>query len=269
MNTTKQRLDGKTIVLTGGVGILGSLFSATFVEAGGTLVIVDLDEAACEAAAQDLAAKYDTPVHGFGVDVSDENSIKALMDKLDVQGLAPDVLVNAAATKSPNFFAPLEDFPLSDWNGVLDVNVTGVFLMIRALLPGMMERKSGNVINIGSIYGLLGPDNRIYEGSWYEDMGGAINTPMIYSASKGAVSAMTRYVATMFGGDGIRSNTLVPGGVFSGQNQTFEDKYSARVPLGRMGDKTEIASVLLFLASDASSYMNGQNVVVDGGLSAW
>jgi NAD(P)-dependent dehydrogenase (short-subunit alcohol dehydrogenase family) len=141
--------------------------------------------------------------------------------------------------------------------------------MCRAFIPEMADRGRGCVVNFGSIYGVLGPDFRIYEGSNYDAMGGAINTPLVYSASKGAVSAMTRHIATTYGAQGIRANTLIPGGVSSGQNTTFSEKYSARVPLNRMAEASDIANALVFLCSEGSAYMNGQDVLIDGGLSAW
>lgn len=266
---TLMRLDGKTVLLIGATGILGSVFSEYLLRAGAVLVIADLDGAVVAARVAELAQDHGERVHGFAVDIAHEPSMRALADQVAAAGLAVDVLINNAATKSPNFFKPLGDFPLKDWNHVMGVNVGGIFLALKTFLPGMIARGGGTVVNTGSIYGELGPDQRIYDGSWYEAMGGAINTPLVYSASKGAVSAITRYVATTFGDQGIRCNTLVPGGVFSGQNETFVAKYSARIPLGRMADKDEIARALLFLASSASSYVNGQELLVDGGLSAW
>ena len=262
-------LDGEVVVLTGGLGILGTAFSDALAAAGAHVVIADLDADACHARADSLASANGHPATGLRVDVSDPASVREFADALGALGLAPGVLINNAGAKSRNFFAPLERFPLEDWNAVMAVNVTGVYLMIQALLPGMLVRGRGTVINIGSIYGLRGPDQRIYDGSDYPEMGGAINTPLVYSASKGAVSAITRHIATTFGAQGIRANTLVPGGVHSGQNDTFVKNYSARTPANRMADKSEIASAMLFLASPASSYINGQDLVVDGGLSAW
>jgi NAD(P)-dependent dehydrogenase (short-subunit alcohol dehydrogenase family) len=262
-------LKNDVIVLTGGLGILGTEFSDTLAAAGAHVVIADLDGDACEQRASALSASTGAPATGLPVDVSDEASVSVFAEQLKTLELKPSALINNAATKSPDFFAPLEKFSLDDWNHVMAVNVGGVFLMTRALLPAMLERQAGNIINIGSIYGVRGPDQRIYEGSDYPEMGGAINTPFVYSASKGAVSAMTRYIATTFGNQGIRANTLVPGGVESGQNDTFVEKYASRTPANRMGRKSEIASALLFLASNASSYINGQDLNVDGGLSAW
>jgi len=262
-------LNEKVTLVTGGTGMLGSLYCRRLAECGATVLIADIDPVKCQELAQTINSTTSGKAFGVAVDLQDEqavihwaNNIKSSFDRLDV-------LINNAATKSPNFFAPLGEFSVSDWNHVMSVNVTGVFLTCRELGCYMAERGKGSIINVSSIYGVVGPDQRIYEGSWYPEMGGAINTPLIYSASKGAIIAMTRYLATYWGHKGVRTNTLTPGGVTSGQNKIFEDKYSARIPMGRMAFAEDMVGALLFLASDASSYVNGQNIIVDGGLTAW
>jgi NAD(P)-dependent dehydrogenase (short-subunit alcohol dehydrogenase family) len=262
-------LTGKTAVVTGGTGILGSLYCRRLAEAGAQVIVADLSEEHCKKLATDLSTETGNAARGLAVDLSDEISVKSWSKKIiDAYGHA-DIIVNNAAAKSPGFFAPLDAFALADWNQVMAVNVTGMFLVIRELGPSMAARGRGSIINVSSIYGVVGPDQRIYEGSRYEELGGAINTPLIYSATKGAVISMTRYLAAYWGPKGVRTNTLSPGGVSSGQNSTFSERYSARVPLGRMAQADEIVGTLLFLASDASSYVNGQNIIVDGGLTAW
>jgi len=259
----------KKIILIGGLGILGTVFARYLLEAGAELVIGDKDEEAVASRADELSETYPGQVRGYGINLADEGSVSAFAQHLAADGFVPNVLINNAGCKSPNFFAPLGDFPLDDWNEVMSVNVTGVFLVLRALLPKMIENGGGTVISTGSLYGIRGPDKRIYEGSFYAEMGGTINTPLVYAASKGAVSMITKYLAATFGDQGIRANTLIPGGVFSGQNETFVEKFSNRTPMGRMAEKDEIATALVFLASDASSYMTGQDLVIDGGVSSW
>ena len=265
----KFRLDGKTVVLVGALGILGSVFTRHLLEAGATVVIADRNGQDCEARALELDSKYKGQVFGLGADITDEESVASFANTLNERNIIPNVLINNAAFKSKDFFKPIDEFPLSDWLQVMQVNVTGIFLMVRAIMPKMIEKGGGTIINTGSIYGVLGPDQRIYDGAHYEDMGGTINTPLVFSASKGAVSGITRHLATSHGAQGIRANTLIPGGVFSGQNDVFVEKYSARIPMERMAQADEIASALIFLASDASSYMNGQDLIIDGGLTAW
>ncbi len=263
------RLDGKVAVVTGGAGILGRGYCRALAERGATVVVADINQAACDTLAAQLAAETGAAVRGLAVDLSSEASIVAWAKAiLDTHGRV-DVLMNNAAAKADGFFAPLENYSLQTWNEVMAVNVNALFLAVRELGPGMAERGSGSIINVSSIYGVVAPDQRIYEGSWYADLGGAINTPMIYSATKGAVVAMTRYLATYWGPQGVRCNCLTPGGVASGQNEEFDRRYSARVPMGRMAKADEMIGALLYLASDASSYVNGQNLIVDGGWTAW
>jgi len=255
--------------VTGGAGILGALYCRRLAEAGARVVIADLDSAQCQRIAQTIHQETGSVCEAMSVDLSQEPSVKKWAQGILKSFGSVDVLINNAAAKSPRFFAPLERFPLGDWNQVMAVNVTGVFLAVRELGPSMAAKGRGSIINVSSIYGVVGPDQRIYEGSHYEDMGGAINTPLIYSVTKGAILAMTRYLATYWGPMGVRANTLTPGGVYSGQNEVFTRKYSEKVPLGRMAEAEDMVGAILFLASDASIYMNGQNVIVDGGWTSW
>ena len=258
-------LTGRVAVVTGAVGILGSVYCRALAGAGATVVIADLDQTACDTFADELPGEH----VGLAVDLSCEESVIAWANTIKERFGAADIIVNNAATKTPNLFNPLPDFPLEDWKMSLDVNLTAVFLVTRELGPAMVEKGKGSIINIASIYGVVGPDQRIYEGSYYEAVGGPINSPFVYSAAKGAIISMTRYLATYWGDKGVRTNTITPGGVTSGQNGVFNDNYSSRVPMGRMAEADELAGALLYLASDASSYVNGHNLIVDGGWTAW
>jgi NAD(P)-dependent dehydrogenase (short-subunit alcohol dehydrogenase family) len=240
-------LSGEVALITGGAGILGTAFAAALARHGARVVIVD--RMAAPGAHQ--------------VDITDPQALRRLQKEIE----PPTILVNNAAAKSANFFAPFEEFPLGDWEEVMDVNLTGAMLCAQVFGAAMAARGRGSIINTLSIYGIVAPDQRIYEGSSYE--GRAINTPAVYSASKAALLGLTRYLATYWADRGVRVNALTPGGVFSGQNETFVRRYSARVPMGRMAEREEMCGALIFLASRASSYVTGQNIVVDGGLSAW
>lgn len=262
-------LSGKVAVVTGGTGILGKLYCQRLAEAGAQVIVADLDSDRCEDLADEIKNKTGVNAEGHAVDLSDEDSVRTWAKYIISAHGSVDILLNNAAAKSPNFFAPLDRFPLEDWNKVMAVNVTGMFLTVRELGPSMAARGKGSIINVSSIYGVVGPDQRIYEGSWYGDMGGSINTPLIYSVTKGAVISLTKYLATFWGDRGVRVNTLTPGGVSSGQNSVFNQKYSSKVPLGRMAEAEEMVGAMLFLASDASSYVNGHNLIVDGGWTAW
>jgi len=180
-------------------------------------------------------------------------------------------LHNNAASKSVDldaFFASFEDYSPAEWRRIMGVNIDGMFFVAQAVGRQMIEQGSGgSIIQTSSIYGIRASDKRIYEGSSY--MGRQISNPAVYSAYKAAVVGLTKYLAAYWADHGIRVNTLVPAGVESGQNETFKMRYSSRVPMGRMARPEEMVGALIFLASDASSYVTGQELVVDGGLSAW
>jgi NAD(P)-dependent dehydrogenase (short-subunit alcohol dehydrogenase family) len=258
---------GKKIIITGALGLLGSVYTEGFSEQGADVAIVDLDEKACRQRAVEIGKKYSVRPMGIGCDVTNPVAVKEMVQKVMSGYGHIDVLLNNAATKSEHFFDPFEEFSLDDWNKVMGVNVNGMFLCAQAVAREMEKAKAGSIINISSIYGIVAPDQRIYEGSFYE--GRSINTPLIYSTSKAGVVGLTRYLATYLAPHGIRVNAVTPGGVFSGQNDTFAKKYGERCPLGRMARPEEIFSAVYFLACDASSYITGHNLVVDGGWSVW
>ena len=268
MNTLgKFQFGGKVALVTGGAGILGRKFCAGLAEAGAKVAVVDLDADAARAVALTLGGD----AAGFDCDVSDPESVQACVAAVIGRFGAIDVLHNNAATKSRDvraFFTPFESYSLDTWREVMSVNIDGMFLMAQAVGKHMVGRgQGGAVIQTASIYGLVGPDSRIYEGSDY--LGGPINTPAVYAASKAAVVGLTKWLATHWARDGIRVNCLVPGGVSSGQNGVFSQRYSQRVPMGRMAEADEMVPALLYLASDASSYVTGQVLAVDGGWTAW
>lgn len=264
---TQIDLKGKVALLTGGAGILGTRFAWSLAGKGARVAIVDRDLEKASTVAAEINQEYPEAALPFEVDITLKKDWDDLKEKIKSNLGDVDILINNAAAKSPNFFEPFETFPLEDWDFVMNVNTTGVMLGCQAFGAAMAERGNGSIINTLSIYGIVAPDQRVYEGSEYE--GRAINTPAIYSASKAAVWGLTRYLAAYWGDKGVRVNAITPGGVYSGQNQTFTDRYSARVPLGRMADGDELCGAVLFLASDTSSYITGQNIVVDGGLTVW
>lgn len=257
-------LNNKTIVLTGAAGILGKKYAQVLIEYGASLILIDRHEDVHELRS---LAKDDKRVLTYCMDISQKPSWDDLKSDLDRQGIHVNVLVNNAATKSESFFEKFENFPLKDWEHVMNVNVTGVMLGCQTFGPDMAQNKQGAIINILSIYGIVAPDQRIYEGSEY--LGKQINTPAIYSASKAAVWGLTKYLSTYWGKDNLRVNAITPGGVYSGQNEIFREKYSERVPLNRMANPEDLFGALVFLCSDASSYVNGQNLIVDGGWTVW
>ena len=275
MNANSQydfsSLKGKTAVITGGAGILGKHFSDGLARCGSHVVIVDLNKKEGEMIARDLTRRYGQQCISIVCDVSEPTSVSSMVDEVMKQFGDINILHNNAASKSSNleaFFAPFEEYTLDQWREITKVNLDGMFLVAQAVGRKMVEQnRGGSIIQTASIYGLLGPDSRIYEGSSY--MGRSINTPAVYSASKAAVIGLTKYLATYWADKNIRVNCITPGGAESGQNDTFKEKYSSRVPLGRMAQPEEMVGALLYLASNASSYVTGQNIIIDGGWSAW
>ena len=263
-------LSGKVALVTGAAGILGQHFVEGLAAHGARVVAIDLQEAALRALAERIEDRTGRAVMPIACDITDRAALKAAVDRAELELGPIDILHNNAATKGSDlaaFFSSIEDYPEATWREVMSVNIDAMFFVAQEVGSRMARRGSGAIIQTASIYGILGPDARIYEGSHY--LGRQINTPPVYAASKAAVVGLTRYLATMWGERGVRVNTLVPGGVSSGQNDTFDRKYSARVPLRRMARAEEMVGALIFLASDASSYVTGQTLVVDGGLSAW
>ena len=259
-------LKGKVALVAGSANILGPEFALALAELGANVALADIDEEGRERAAQNVRDSFGVGALSVEVDVSDEASVVGMVEAVLAEFGKIDVLVSAAATRS-GFTKELHEYDLSDWNHDMGVNLTGMFLCAKHTTPHFIEQNGGTIVNIASIYGIRGPDSRIYEGSLYE--GQQISTPPTYAASKGGVVALTRFQATTLAQYGIRANSITPGGVFSGQNEAFVKRYSARVPMGRMANREELRGAVAFLATDASSYVTGQNLVVDGGLSAW
>ena len=265
-------MQGKTVLITGGVGILGKEFCRGFLAHGASVVIADCDKDAISTALSELDATENTDnVMAAVCDVADPVSVAGMIEQSVERFGSIDVLINNAAGKSSDlkkFFAPFEDYDLNTWRKITSVNLDGMFLVSQAVGKQMLRQKSGgSIIQVSSIYGVMAPDNRIYEGSKY--LGHKINSPAVYAASKAGVIGLAKYMATYWAEQGIRVNALAPGGVESGQNETFNKRYSDRVPMGRMADRHEMVGTAIYLASDAASYVTGQTIVVDGGLDAW
>ena len=263
-------LKGRVAVVTGGCGILGRRFADGLAEFGADVAIVDLDQATADSVASELAARHPVRAKGFGCDITNPDAVGAAADAIEADLGPVSILLNNAASKTRDidaFFAPVEKFSHETWREIMAVNLDGMFNVAQVFGGRMSERGYGSIVQTASIYGLLAPDQRIYEGSEY--LGRAINTPAVYTASKAGVIGLTKHLATYWAAKGVRVNTLTPGGVESGQNETFKARYSARIPLGRMARADEMVGTMLFLVSDAASYVTGQNIAVDGGLSAW
>ena len=263
---------GKVAVITGAVGLLGRAHCAAFLRAGATVIATDLDHDACERFAESLAAATEGSTLGWGADVTESASLERLREAtLDRFGRI-DVLLNNAAlndtfdeTSGPAS-SKFENYPLDLFRLAMDVNVTGTFLACQIFGVAMAARGGGSIINVASTYGLVAPDQSLYR---RPDGSQTFFKSPSYVASKGGVVAFTKFLAAYWGARNVRVNCLCPGGVFADQEAYFVSSYSERTPLGRMADAGEIAQAAVFLASDASSYMTGSNLVVDGGWTAW
>jgi len=268
----KFDMTGKTAIVTGAAGLLGKQFSLTLAQAGASVVLADLDKSLAESQALFLREQGLRAV-AVAVDVTDPVSVKAMVKTaLEAFG-SVDVLVNSAAldpkfdpanldSQGANAF---ESYSLESWRQSLDVNLTGTFLATQAAVQPMLAQGKGVIVNICSIYGLNGPDQRIYP----EENGQKRFKPVDYSVTKAGLLGFTRYLAAYYAGRNIRVNALTPGGIFNGHDTEFVENYTARAILGRMADLDEVNAAMLFLCSDASSYMTGSNLIIDGGWTAW
>lgn len=265
-------VEGKVVVITGGCGQLGRQFTAALVGRGARVAVFDLAPGGRAPSAPGGEAAGGGALMTLEVDVTRRDSIEAGLAEVTSRWGAPHALVNNAALDSPpgapaEENGPFETYPEGSWDKVMEVNAKGVFLCCQVVGGLMAEEGRGAVINISSIYGLVSPDQRIYE---YRRAGGdPFFKPAAYSASKSSLLGLGRYLATYWAGRGVRVNTLTLAGVFNNQDGQFLENYCARVPLGRMAREDEYNGAVMFLISDASSYMTGANMVIDGGWTAW
>lgn len=268
----KFDMTGKTAIITGAAGLLGKQFCLALAQVGANVVMADLEK---KPVLENEVEFREMGLNALAleVDVSDPDSTKSMVERaLTVFG-SVDVLVNSAAL-DPKFDSAgvsaqganaFESFSLDAWRQALDVNLTGMFLSSQAAVVPMLKQGQGVIVNICSMYGLVGPDQRLYE----RPDGTRQFKPVYYSTTKAGVLGFTRYLATYYAGKNIRVNALTPGGVFNDHDEVFTAQYSARTVLGRMANLDEMNGAMLFLCSDASSYMTGSNLVVDGGWTAW
>jgi NAD(P)-dependent dehydrogenase (short-subunit alcohol dehydrogenase family) len=262
-------LKNKTAIVTGALGLIGKEHCRALSEAGANVIVADVNESKCSEFAKTLS----TESLGVCLDVTNPDSIKNLRDKVLAKFSHIDILVNNAAIndmfespKAASEQSKFENYPLDLWQKSVDVNLTGVFLCSQILGTVMAKQKSGSIINIASTYGITAPDQDLYI---KKDGTQSFYKPPAYSATKGAVIMFTKYLASYWGGVGVRANTLTPGGVENSQDEFFIQKYSAKTMLGRMAQPIDYKGALIFLASDASRYMTGANLIVDGGWTAW
>ena len=253
---TGNDLKGKVALVTGGAGYLAGDLADALASAEATVVLADVDGDRCVAQADELAARG-LDVTGVGLDVTSEESVSATVQRVIDQRGRIDVLVSTAGR---TFFKQALELSLEEWNTTWQTNVTGTFLCARTVGAHMLERGAGSIINFGSIYGIVAADQSIYGDS-------GRNSSPAYAASKAAIIHLTRYLAKQWAPGGVRVNCVSPGGVYAEQQEEFVRRYVAKTPAGRMAERSDMRGVILFLASDASSYVTGQNIAVDGGFT--
>ncbi len=267
-------LSGRVALLTGGAGMLGRQYTRTLLEAGAKVIMADVSGEQAAAAATAAVADAGGEAVGWELDVRRRDDVLRMVAGVRQRFGRIDVLINNAAidpkldsdvaAKLTNTF---EDYPLELWQQSLDVNLTGAVLCCQSVGKVMLAQGRGVIVNVSSTYGLVGPDQRLYKREGEQEQ--TLYKPVSYAVTKAGIAHLTRYLAAYWGGRGIRVNTLTPGGVYSAQDDEFVARYAARTPLGRMASVNEMNGALLFLVSDASTYMNGANLVVDGGWTAW
>jgi NAD(P)-dependent dehydrogenase (short-subunit alcohol dehydrogenase family) len=267
-------LSGRVAVITGGAGLLGVQHARAIAQAGGTPVLVDISSERATAKAKELAEEFHVPALGIAVDITQPSSVQALLADLLKRFGRVDILINNAAN-NPKMegsaeinFSRLENFPLTQWHEDIGVGLTGAFLCCQVFGTHMAAQGKGVILNVASDLALIGPDQRLYRQPGLPDHLQPVK-PVTYSVVKSALIGLTRYLATYWADHGVRVNSISPGGVSNGQPEEFLEKLSALIPLGRMANVDEYQGAILFLCSDASSYMTGANLVMDGGRTCW
>jgi len=260
----------KTIIVFGALGLIGRHVSKYLAENACNLVITDLDKNGCTKFSSELS-KYEVPILCKSCDITSERSLRELLEATKKRFGNVDSVINCSTYSSQDTLsvsARFEDYKLSEWQKMLSVNLDGPFLLSKVFGTSMAESGlGGSIILLSSIYGFLGTDQSIYDS--VNTLKKRHNNPASYSASKGGVISLAKYLAAYWGKENIRVNVLSLGGIYNNQDEKFVKNYSKRVPMKRMGDLEELNGAIKFLLIDDSSYFTGQNLIVDGGLSVW
>lgn len=267
-------LTGRVAVITGGAGLLGIKHAEAIIEMGGVPVLLDIAGERAASCAEALAAAHGRPAYGFGVDITQPEKVQAaLAQVLDAAGRV-DILINNAAnnpkveSQDGKQWSRFENFPLHVWQQDFAIGVTGAFLCSQVFGMHLAQQGGGVILNIASDLSVIAPDQRIYREPGLPDDQQPVK-PVTYSVVKAGLVGLTRYLSTYWADRGVRVNALSPGGVANGQDEAFVQRLTNLIPMGRMADKDEYKAVVVFLVSDASAYMTGVNVIMDGGRTVW
>jgi NAD(P)-dependent dehydrogenase (short-subunit alcohol dehydrogenase family) len=258
-------LTDRVAIITGGAGLLASEHAIALSAYGAKVILADFNLDKCNAA---VGVLKNDGIHAVSkyCDVTSKQSWQQLLQDVLSEFGQVDILINNAGftnqSKSANFDATFENFPLEDWNAIMNVNLTGTFLGCQVVGSHMVSKGKGAIVNIASLYGVVSPNHKIYPGT-------GISQPVAYSVSKHGVVSLTKYLATLWAEKGVRVNSLTPGGIFNGHEGLFLERFKQLNPIGRMSDKTELRGGIVYLASDASSHVVGHNLIIDGGWTAW
>jgi NAD(P)-dependent dehydrogenase (short-subunit alcohol dehydrogenase family) len=277
MNASLQSrfdLTDRVAIITGGLGLLGQQHGEAIAAAGGIPVFVDMRAAPPEATGPDWTARFGPSFATFQADITDPAQIEALLGKVLTRYGRVDILINNAAN-NPKMETPadlanarLENFPLAHWQADLAVGLTGAFVCSQVFGAEMARRGRGVILNIASDLAVIAPDQRLYRREGLPEDQQPVK-PVTYSVVKSGLVGLTRYLATDWADRGVRANAVSPGGVYNGQAEDFVVRLSSLIPLGRMANRDEYQAAIVFLCSDASSYMTGTNLVIDGGRTCW
>jgi len=265
-------LEDRVAVITGGAGILGEKHAEAIAEFGGIPILIDIDKTNAQKKADDISKKYGTKCEYFHCDITNEKQILNIREKLLTKYNHVDILINNAAidskveSKNKKSQTRLESFSLDQWNLEISVGLTGAMLCSRVFGENMAKKGKGVILNISSDLGVIAPDQRIYKKKGIPNNQQSVK-PVTYSVVKHGLIGLTKYLASYWANNNIRVNALSPGGIYNNQDPEFVSKLTNLIPMGRMAQKDEYKAAIIFLISDASSYMNGANLIMDGGRS--
>ena len=255
MYTKLFSCENKTAIVTGGCGLIGREIALGLSQYGAKVYVADINETEAE-------KNSGQNIRYLHLDITSEDSVRKALETVLADGGNIDILVNSAYPRTSDWGAKFENVRFDSWTLNVDQHLGGYFLMCREAALIMKQHGGGSIINLASIYGVVAPDFSIYNGT-------EMTMPVAYASIKAGIIALTKYIATYFGSDRIRANAISPGGIYDNQAPSFVERYSLKTPMGRMGKPEEIVGTVLYLASDASSFVTGQNILIDGGWTAW